>query len=148
MHHGGSSLGGRAFLLLFPDEGVVVAILSNSSAPITFSTAWTMAEPFLSPRPTDLSYVDHSGTYDCTYTTGRGEQGTATLDVIGSPESYLLRVATDDGASDAILSWGQGRELRAIVLEDGFWVRNLWLTVAGEHATGHWGTTAVTCDVR
>ncbi len=148
VHHGGSSVGGRAFLLLFPDEGVVVAVLANSSAPMTFGTAWTIAEPFLSPRPSDLSYVDHSGTYDCTYARGDGGQQTATLQVIGSPESYLLRVTTDDGTSDAILAWGQGRELRAIALEDGFWIQNLWLTVAGERASGHWGTTPVTCGVR
>jgi CubicO group peptidase (beta-lactamase class C family) len=148
VHHGGGSVGGRAFLLLFPEDGVVVAILANSSAPMTFGTAWTIAEPFLPPTASDLSYVDHSGTYDCTYTSGRGEERSATLNVIGSPDSYLLRVTTDDSTSDAILAWGQGRELRAIALEDDFWVRNLWLTVAGERASGHWDTTAVTCDVR
>ena len=29
MHHGGDSIGGRAFLLVYPDQGVAVAIVSN-----------------------------------------------------------------------------------------------------------------------
>ena len=30
VHHGGSSVGGRSMLLLFPDEGIVVSVLCNS----------------------------------------------------------------------------------------------------------------------
>lgn len=32
MHHGGASTGGRAFILVYPDQGVAVAILSNTEA--------------------------------------------------------------------------------------------------------------------
>jgi CubicO group peptidase (beta-lactamase class C family) len=31
-HHGGASTGGRAFVLVYPDHGVSVAILSNTEA--------------------------------------------------------------------------------------------------------------------
>jgi CubicO group peptidase (beta-lactamase class C family) len=148
VYHGGSSIGGRAMLLLFPEEDVVVALLSNASAPMTLSAAWSIAEPFLSPRPMDLSYVDHSGTYECTYLSEGGERQTATAHVIGSPEGYLLRVTTPRGTGEGILVWSEGRRLRAVALEDGFWVTNLWLTREGEQASGHWGSIPLTCDVR
>jgi hypothetical protein len=135
-------------LLLLPEEGVVVAMLSNASAPITQSAAWSIAEPFLSPRPMDLSHVDHSGIYDCTYLSEEGERQTATAQVLGSPEDYLLRVTTPRGTGEGILVWSEGRRLRAVALEDGFWVTNLWLTQQGEQATGHWGSIPLTCDVR
>jgi serine beta-lactamase-like protein LACTB len=32
LHHGGSSMGGRAFLLVYPKEGVAVALLANTEA--------------------------------------------------------------------------------------------------------------------
>ena len=32
VHHGGASTGGRAFILVYPDQGVAVAILSNTEA--------------------------------------------------------------------------------------------------------------------
>ena len=32
LHHGGASMGGRAFLLVYPREGVAVALLANTEA--------------------------------------------------------------------------------------------------------------------
>ena len=147
VHHGGSSVGGRAFLVLFPAERVVVALLSNASAPMTFSTAWTIAEPFLPPTIADRSYVDHSGTYACTYP-GEGGPQTGTVRVLGTPERYLVEVRSDQINAEGILAWGEGRKLRAITLEDGFWVTNLWLTMAGSSATGHYGSVPLTCEAQ
>jgi CubicO group peptidase (beta-lactamase class C family) len=46
--HTGGSVGGRAVLLLYPDQGVVVAMLSNAGhAPMTFANARKIAESFL-----------------------------------------------------------------------------------------------------
>ncbi len=48
LHHGGSIEGGRAFLLLYPDQGVAVAILTNlSGARFAEAEAQKLAEPFL-----------------------------------------------------------------------------------------------------
>jgi CubicO group peptidase (beta-lactamase class C family) len=48
VHHGGDSIGGRAFLLVYPDAGVAVAILSNLSlASITEKDALALAHPFV-----------------------------------------------------------------------------------------------------
>lgn len=48
LHHGGSIEGGRAFLLLYPDQGVAVAILTNlSGARFAEAEAQKLAELFL-----------------------------------------------------------------------------------------------------
>jgi hypothetical protein len=48
VHHGGSTEGGRAFLLLYPDEKVVVALAANrENAPLFEHEAQTIAHFFL-----------------------------------------------------------------------------------------------------
>jgi serine beta-lactamase-like protein LACTB, mitochondrial len=46
-HHGGSSNGGTAFLLVYPKEGVVVALAMNAFATIRERDALAIATPFL-----------------------------------------------------------------------------------------------------
>jgi CubicO group peptidase (beta-lactamase class C family) len=146
--HAGGSIGGTAFLLLFPDDGVVVSTLANSSAPMTFSTAWAIAEPFLPPVAVDRSYQNHTGTYACTYPYRNNPAQTATLHVAGSPEDYSVRFSTRDLTAESIKAWSAGRTFRAVVIQDGFSIGNIWLTVTGESATGHWNGAALTCEVR
>ena len=43
LHHGGSSVGGRAFVLVFPDQGVAVALLANTEASFGESEALAFA---------------------------------------------------------------------------------------------------------
>lgn len=53
IHHTGGSVGGRAVLLLYPDDGVVVAMLSNAGhAPMTVANAQRIAEQYLPSRAT------------------------------------------------------------------------------------------------
>jgi CubicO group peptidase (beta-lactamase class C family) len=48
VYHTGGSVGGRAVLLLYPEQGVVVAMLSNAGhAPLSPPNAGKIAEPFL-----------------------------------------------------------------------------------------------------
>ena len=48
VHHGGDSVGGRAFILVYPDHGVAVAIVANLSlAGITEKDALSLAQTFL-----------------------------------------------------------------------------------------------------
>jgi CubicO group peptidase (beta-lactamase class C family) len=48
VHHGGDTSGGRAFLLVYPDEGVAVALTTNLTfAPLGEKEARRLAEPFL-----------------------------------------------------------------------------------------------------
>jgi CubicO group peptidase (beta-lactamase class C family) len=146
--HSGGSIGGTAFLLLFPDHGLVVATLANSSAPMRLSTAWAIAEPFLPPVPVDLSYQDHRGTYACTYQGRDNAEQAATLYVVGPPDDYAVRFTTGNITADGLQAWSAGRTFRAVVIENGFSIGNIWLTVTGETATGHWNNVALTCDVQ
>lgn len=51
LHHGGSSIGGRAFLLVYPDLGVAVALLANTEANFGEAEALAFARLALdSPR--------------------------------------------------------------------------------------------------
>jgi hypothetical protein len=50
VHHGGRTHQRRAFLLLYPDPGVVIAVLANGPAGFTEEAVGRIAEPFL-PRP-------------------------------------------------------------------------------------------------
>lgn len=48
VRHGGSSVGGRAFLILWPDHGLAIALLVNAgSAPVFHQEAQTLAHFFL-----------------------------------------------------------------------------------------------------
>lgn len=56
VHHGGSSVGGRAFLLLYPESTLAVAILVNASrAPMFEQEAQTLAHLFLDHAPSESS---------------------------------------------------------------------------------------------
>ena len=47
VHHGGSAVGGRSFLLMYPDKGIVVAITSNLSDSFNEDFVLKIAEMFL-----------------------------------------------------------------------------------------------------
>lgn len=49
LHHGGTSVGGRAFLLVYPEAGVSIAILMNGPAEYAEEAVERIAEPFLAP---------------------------------------------------------------------------------------------------
>jgi serine beta-lactamase-like protein LACTB len=50
VHHGGRTHQLRAFLLLYPDHGVAIAILANGPADFAEEAVGRIAEPFLPPR--------------------------------------------------------------------------------------------------
>ena len=148
--HGGSSIGGRAFLLLFPDDGVVVAMLANSSAPMTFEAAWTIAEPFLTAGVGAGSgeQPDLDGTYACTLPPRGNAPTAATLELAGRPAGYSGRLVSGADASPIVSASNAGNELRVIVLEGGFWVASLRLRVDGRRATGRWNSREMQCVLR
>lgn len=89
IRHGGSSVGGRAFLTAYRDHGLAVAILVNASrAPIFHQEAEVLAHLFLD-HPPDGEQVGAgadriAGTYE--FTSRRGEEGEVrgTLHLTGS----------------------------------------------------------------
>jgi CubicO group peptidase (beta-lactamase class C family) len=144
--HGGGSVGGRTFLLILPDDGVVVAMVANSSAPMNFGTAWTIAEPFLAP-PGPMaadSQPNLAGSYTCT---AIGEEGEVplTLRLLGSPEEYLGAVTWDDHEYRIFYGRSRGQSLR--IIAESFWLTNLWLDVQGNRATGQVNHQEVSCSV-
>jgi serine beta-lactamase-like protein LACTB len=46
-HHGGVSIGGRAFLLIYPEEQLVIALLANTEAGFSEKQLAVIARPFL-----------------------------------------------------------------------------------------------------
>ena len=47
LHHGGTSVGARAFLLVYPAHGVAVALLANGPAEFAEAEVGRIAEAFL-----------------------------------------------------------------------------------------------------
>ena len=69
IHHAGSISGGRSVIVIFPDTGVVIALLSNlgGSPPAVEQTALALAEPFVEiaeARARKGERLDLSGVYD------------------------------------------------------------------------------------
>ena len=68
-HHAGSISGGRSVIVIYPDEGVVIALLSNlgETPPAVEQTALALAEPFLETaelRARKGARLDLAGEYD------------------------------------------------------------------------------------
>jgi CubicO group peptidase (beta-lactamase class C family) len=58
VHHGGASTGGRAFILVYPDQGVAVAILANTEAGFGEAEALAFATQALACRSRDACAPD------------------------------------------------------------------------------------------
>ncbi len=147
--HGGSSVGGRAHLLIFPDDGVVVAMLANSSAPMNAAATWAIAEPFFTPEVvTGLSaeQPNLAGVYECQVEV---EERTvdSTLRLLGSPGRYWGRIVAGEQVSPIVHAESRGHDLRLIALQGGFWVGNVRLRVEGDRATGRINSSAMSCSI-
>jgi len=88
LFHNGTQTGARSVLLIYPDAGIVVAVLSNLTNTPRFveGTAMGIAEPFLweaSRNNSSRGFSKLAGTY--TYRIGSGDQvatGTLQLDIV------------------------------------------------------------------
>lgn len=108
VHHGGSSEGGRAFLLLYPGEGVVVAMAANrATAPLFEEEAQSMAHFVLDHGPSGDGGVDRelAGTWPIDGTLGDDP-------VEGSLRLYAR------GLMRGILEWDQAQWPIEIVAVD------------------------------
>lgn len=108
VHHGGSSEGGRAFLLLYPDRDIVVAMAANrSTAPLFEEEAQSLAHFFLDHGAGSASEIDDdmAGGWKV-----EGVLGDATV-------SGSLRLF-GTGATRGVLDWGEDRAPIRIVLVD------------------------------
>jgi serine beta-lactamase-like protein LACTB len=64
VHHGGRTQQLRAFLLLYPDHGVAIAVLANGPADFAEEAVGRIAEPFLTPGPAMTTRNRNVGSWD------------------------------------------------------------------------------------
>lgn len=148
--HGGSSIGGRAHLLIFPDDGVVVAMLANSSAPVNTAATWAVAEPFLEPAEAAVELTSEqpnlANRYECEVEVD-DRTVNVTLRLLGSPAGYRGEIVAGDQLSPVLHASSRGRHLSLVVLQGGFWVGNVRLTVDGDRAMGRINSSEMKCGV-
>ncbi|MGD2069638.1 MAG: serine hydrolase domain-containing protein [Gemmatimonadota bacterium] len=108
VHHGGSSEGARAFLLSYPDQGVVVAMAANrATAPLFEEEAEALAHFVLDHGGRSDAYLDAelAGAWTVSGTLGSGDvEGTLRL--------------WDGGGTRGVLEWGDDQTPIRIVLVD------------------------------
>jgi len=150
--HGGGSIGGTTFLLLFPDDGVVVSIVGNARAPMTPGLAWTLAEPFLAATAAapDPSAPSIAGAWGCSLERRGEEVAAADVALGGAPGDYRGQVSIEDDHFQVVVQSGSGGQTRLITVSGGGSVLNLWLNPTESGAEGSWigsGTTGgdLTC---
>ncbi len=124
LFHNGAQTGARSVLMLYPDAGLVVAILSNLTNTPQFieGTAMGVAEPFLRPSdPCESAKVlsELAGTYE--YRIGSGTQSsTGTIELGVAPDRLEGWMSTAAGAKVNRLSipflLAQGGEARGVIV--------------------------------
>lgn len=108
VHHGGSSEGGRAFLILYPGRRLVIALSANrSTAPLFAEEAETLAHFFLDHGTTKRPEIDNELTG---LWTAEGSLG-------DGPFRGRLQLF-DRGPIRGILEWGEDKTPIRIVLVD------------------------------
>ncbi len=144
VNHSGGSIGGITFLLIFPDDGVVVATLANlSEAGTGYNVAHAIAEPFLGPMERTVgdpeSLPDHAGAYACTALSNGEEPTSGKLWLAGAPGDYWGRVVFDDTPARVVYSSASRDATRILAVTNRGSVLNLWLAGA-EGAPGRWSS--------
>ncbi len=140
VHHGGSSEGGRAFLLLYPDEGLVVAMAANrATAPLFDEEAQTFAHFLLDHGPAEDTGLDPdlAGAWGLTATMGDEMEHEGSLRLL---ERGRIRgmLELDAHAPVRIVHVDRhGDELR-LVGASPHGVMNAWLQPAPDGWTGRW----------
>ncbi len=141
--HGGGSMGGTAFLLIFPEQRVVVATVGNmSQAPNGYTPAWLIAQPFLKPSEApamSASGPSIAGSYQCTAKAGGEVVANARLELAGSPGDYWGRFVSDNKTTDRVIySSSRGDTTRIISVDQFGRLTESWLAVNGSQASGGW----------
>lgn len=138
VHHGGSSVGGRTFLLLYPESTLAVAILVNASrAPVFEQEAQTLAHLFRDhPDSTELADRATAGTY--AFTTPRGEQevrGTLRLTGSGRHPGWM---EWESAAPVPIVLVDRHADGTRLIGAGAHGALNVWASFDGEGFEGRW----------
>jgi len=154
--HGGGSVGGTTFLLIYPEERAALAIVGNMTQAPTSAPAWLVLDAFL--RPESLATAgrpgrEASGTYACTASRGDAEVGTATLQLIAAPGGYWGGMTLKDGSHERIVFAAGGAQDAWLITVDGrggLTSMKFDSVTASGGLTGRWarggGGGAISCD--
>jgi serine beta-lactamase-like protein LACTB, mitochondrial len=97
--HGGGSVGGTTTWVMFPDDGVVVAMTVNMSlSPMSNLTAETIAENFIKVRAgsaPSAPATDVSGNYEFTAQNAAGKQVSGTFALMKLKNGYIGRIVPE-----------------------------------------------------
>lgn len=141
VHHGGSSEGGRAFLLLYPDEGIVVAMAANrATAPLFDEEAQTFAHFLLDHGPGEDTGLDPdlAGAWGLTATMGDEMKHEGSLRLLKRGRIRGMLELGDAHSPVRIVHVDRhGDELR-LVGAGPHGVMNAWLQPAPDGWTGRW----------
>lgn len=152
IHHGGGSVGGRAFLLIYPSQGLVIAMLSNRSlAPLFEEEAQTIAHFFLEHQATEETISEDrlqalAGSYDLQLATKDGEVEGRLLLSASKGGSGWLDWAGSDGPTPIVLIDSHGGEVR-LVGAGARGLFNLWFSGTTETIHGRWNWLGRTLPV-
>lgn len=88
--HGGGSVGGTTFLLIYPERRAAFAIVGNMTGAPVASASRLILDAFLAPDRLRTSGpgVELSGTYACSATSGEEEVARARLQIAGAPRYW------------------------------------------------------------
>jgi hypothetical protein len=70
-----------------------------------------------------------------------------TLRLLGSPASYRGEIVAGEQVSPVVHASSRGNDLELVVLQGGFWVGNVRLSVEGDGAMGRINSSAMRCSI-
>jgi CubicO group peptidase (beta-lactamase class C family) len=117
--HGGNQPGGRSHLLIYPEQRIVIALLTNiASAPFGQDGVQVIADPFLEARGAQApqqAAIDPSGVYELAATSG--EKAAARVEIWPAGDGWGGSIATSDAKHGRLASIVvQGDRVRAVVV--------------------------------
>ncbi len=140
VHHGGSSEGARAFFLLYPDEGLAIALLANlANANILEGEAESLAQLFLpgetmgSPAPDGLE-----GRYRFS-ATADGVEVEGELSLTRSEGGYEGRLSRFYSDNAPVVHTSADGERVRLVVSTRSGLPSLWLRFDDDGFEGQWG---------
>ena len=140
VHHGGSSEGARAFLLVYPRERLVVSFLANlSNASILAGEAETIAQLYLADGEMRDSPGDGlEGMYGFSATVG-GESIQGHLSLTRTGSAYAGWLSRFHSPNARIVNASSANNEVRFVVATPSGLANLWLNFEGDRFAGKWG---------
>ena len=145
VHHGGSSEGGRAFLLIYPQEQVVVTLLGNlSGAPFFEQEAQTFASYFLD-SPARAATGTLAGRYSFEYKVkDETKRGSLQLTGLDEPLGWLF---LESALPISILSAVDQEDRLHLVGVGRQGALNMWAAFDDTGFVGRWDWLGKTADI-